>query len=64
MDWFLYDNGLRHERVKLQKHLCLILNFMRKGIGIECINVSKLLRLCIVFEIRKTNLQILQLYHY
>ena len=23
MDWFLYDNGLRHERVKEKKFLCI-----------------------------------------
>ena len=23
MDWFLYDNGLRHERVKTIKHILL-----------------------------------------
>ena len=22
MDWFLYDNGLRHERVKYSKYIC------------------------------------------
>ena len=22
MDWFLYDNGLRHERVKMNETLC------------------------------------------
>ena len=24
MDWFLYDNGLRHEKVKLLKFCCVI----------------------------------------
>ena len=31
MDWFLYDNGLRHERVKLQKHFMFNTEFYEKG---------------------------------
>ena len=32
MDWFLYDNGLRHERVKsLQNFIFSMLPFLRKN---------------------------------
>ena len=41
MDWFLYDNGLRHERV----NLCLIRPVIRQGsaagIGILCKMLKK-----------------------
>ena len=31
MDWFLYDNGLRHERVELQVFgIILFINFAEK----------------------------------
>ena len=32
MDWFLYDNGLRHERVKLKKY-CLGRGFVHVDNG-------------------------------
>ena len=31
MDWFLYDNGLRHERVKKSKSINCLLNSFKKG---------------------------------
>ena len=34
MDWFLYDNGVRHERVKL-------FNFSVKLIFVDLVKISK-----------------------
>ena len=31
MDWFLYDDGLRHERVKLNVHKTFKLNRVSSG---------------------------------
>ena len=42
MDWFLYDNGLRHERVKRQYHIMVkhaLKQFVRK-LPTNCLSVS------------------------
>ena len=61
MDWFLYDNGLRHERVKDTSPFSMIFF----GIGIHCSNYDlewvsffTLTYLCVLLmDISKTNLR-------
>ena len=37
MDWFLYDNGLRHERVKREKNVTSMkeLNMLKEAVTVE-----------------------------
>ena len=42
MDWFLYDNGLRHERVKTnpEKHHLLVSTNEKTDLNVEEIEIS------------------------
>ena len=69
MNWFLYDNGLRHERVNLNFSLKFALNSFMTGVLYrnECIDfncivkVSKFLYFCVKKKIEKKKVEKLYL---
>ena len=57
MDWFLYDNGFRHERVKHRLHVILKFGFFNAYRVIQILIMNQLVvRSIIMMSVKKTSL--------
>ena len=57
MDWFLYDNGFRHERAKHRLHVILKFGFFNAYRVIQILIMNQLVvRSIIMMSVKKTSL--------